>query len=124
MFKYFTNILLQQYFVTRVPLKVFVQGEYLKIVDVEDLDDTMYGYGMKMNGEMEPFDYREIEQIMVGKNVFTLDQVNKSLGGKTSKDSKSGGSKKDSGDKAEKPKGEEGEAEGEEGEEEPKNPFA
>ncbi len=124
MFKYFTNILLQQYFVTRVPLKVFVQGEYLKIVDVDDLDDNMYGYGMKMNGEMEPFDYREIEQIMVGKNVFTLDQVNKALGDKTSKDSKSGGSKKDSGDKAEKPKGEEGEAEGEEGEEEPKNPFA
>lgn len=121
MFKYFTNILLQQYFVTRVPLKVFVQGEYLKIVDVDDLDDNMYGYGMKMNGEMEPFDYREIEQIMVGKNVFTLDKINKALGDKTSKDSKSGGSEKDSGDKAEKSKGEEGEAEGEEG---AKNPFA
>jgi hypothetical protein len=123
MFKYFTNVLLQQYLVTKMPLKVFVNGEYLKIVDVDDLDDDMYGYGMQMTGETEPFDYREITQIMIGKNVFTLDQVNKAMDKSADGDSKSGGSGKDAKEKDEEPEKEADKEEGEEGEE-GGNPFA
>jgi hypothetical protein len=126
MFKYFTNVLLQQYLVTKMPLKVFVNGEYLKIVDVDDLDDDMYGYGMQMSGESEPFDYREITQIMIGKNVFTLDQVNKAMEKPAAGDSKSGGSGKDATEKPEEPEKEADKEEGEEGKEgeEASNPFA
>jgi hypothetical protein len=126
MFKYFTNVLLQQYLVTKMPLKVFVNGEYLKIVDVDDLDDDMYGYGMQMSGESEPFDYREITQIMIGKNVFTLDQVNKAMDKSADGDSKSGGSGKDATEKPEEPETEADKEEGEEGKEgeEASNPFA
>jgi hypothetical protein len=123
MFKYFTNVLLQQYLVTKMPLKVFVNGEYLKIVDVDDLDDDMYGYGMQMTGETEPFDYREITQIMIGKNVFTLDQVNKAMDKSADGDSKSGGSGKDAKEKDEEPEKEADKEKGEEGEE-GGNPFA
>jgi len=126
MFKYFTNVLLQQYLVTKMPLKVFVNGEYLKIVDVDDLDDDMYGYGMQMTGETEPFDYREITQIMIGKNVFTLDQVNKAMDKSADGDSKSGGSGKDAKEKDEEPEKEADKEKGEEGKEgeEASNPFA
>jgi len=123
MFKYFTNVLLQQYLVTKMPLKVFVNGEYLKIVDVDDLDDDMYGYGMQMTGETEPFDYREITQIMIGKNVFTLDQVNKAMDKSADGDSKSGGSGKDAKEKDEEPEKEADKEKSEEGEE-GGNPFA
>jgi len=109
-----------------MPLKVFVNGEYLKIVDVDDLDDDMYGYGMQMTGETEPFDYREITQIMIGKNVFTLDQVNKAMDKSADGDSKSGGSGKDAKEKDEEPEKEADKEKGEEGKEgeEASNPFA
>lgn len=77
--KYFDNVLLAQYFVTGVPLQVYVNGEYLKIVEYDDIDDTHFGLGMRKNGAMVPFDYRFIEYIMIGNNKYTIDDVNKAM---------------------------------------------
>jgi|688.fasta_scaffold88066_6 hypothetical protein len=77
--KYFDNVLLAQYFVTGVPLQVYVNGEYLKIVEYDDIDDTHFGLGMRKNGAMVPFDYRFIEHIMIGNNKYTIADVNKAM---------------------------------------------
>ena len=63
--EYFDNITVGQYALTGVPLKVYVNGRYFMITAPEDVDDPLIGYGMMPNGEMEPFDYHEIEHINV-----------------------------------------------------------
>jgi hypothetical protein len=77
--KYFDNVLLAQYFVTGAPLQVYVSGELLKIVDYDDVDDSIYGMGMRRNGAMVPFDYRFVEFIKIGNNKYTIADVNKAL---------------------------------------------
>jgi hypothetical protein len=80
--QYFDNTLLAQFYVTKMPLSVFVEGDLLKIVDADDITDPFMGSGMKISGEMEPFDYRNIEFMMIGKNKFTIEDVNKAFAAK------------------------------------------
>ena len=70
--KYFSHTLLGQYFVQKIPLSVFVNSEYLRIVDIEDISDPNIGSGMRISGEMEPFDYRTISHIKVGDNIIDI----------------------------------------------------
>ena len=77
--QYFDNTLLAQFYVTKMPLSVYVEGDLLKIVDADDITDPFMGSGMKMSGEMEPFDYRNIEFMMIGKNKFSIEDVNKAV---------------------------------------------
>jgi len=75
--KYFSNVLIGQYFVTRIPVKVYVDNEYLRIVEFEDIEDPYYGYGMRTTGEMVPFDYRMVDHLLVGTNIIDLDTATK-----------------------------------------------
>lgn len=70
--KHFSNILLKQYFATKIPLSVFVSGVYLRIVDADDIRDSEYGYGMQDSGAMTPFDYRMIKHIKAGDNIIDI----------------------------------------------------
>ena len=108
--QYFDNILLAQFYVTKMPLTVYVDGNLLKVVDADDITDPYIGNGMLPSGEMHPFDYRDIEFIMIGKNKYTIEDVNKAF---TAKDQP----KPEAETKAEEPAKEEG---GEEKETEPK----
>jgi hypothetical protein len=81
--KYFNNVILGQFVLTGIPLDVFVDGNYLRITDVDDLEDPMYGFGMDTNGAMHEFDYRMIDHILVNGNNVTLDTYNKAMGGAT-----------------------------------------
>ena len=108
--QYFDNILLAQFYVTKMPLTVYVDGNLLKVVDADDITDPYIGNGMLPSGEMHPFDYRDIEFIMIGKNKYTIEDVNKAF---TAKDQP----KPEAEPKAEEPAKEEG---GEEKETEPK----
>lgn len=117
--EYFDNIVLGQYAMTGVPLKVYANDRYYIIPSPEDVDDPLIGYGMTPSGKMEPFDYRDIEHIMVSGNKVDLATYTKALGDelkgvKKASDSKGGEEKKEEG-------GEEGG--GEEGGEAPKSPF-
>ena len=78
--EFFSNILIAQYFVTRMPVKVFVDDQYLRIVDYDDLSDSNYGFGMTPNGTMEPFDYRMVDHIIVGDNIIDLGTATKKTG--------------------------------------------
>ena len=78
--EYFDNIVLGQYAMTGVPLKVYANDRYYIIPSPEDVDDPLIGYGMTPAGTMEPFDYRDIEHIMVSGNKVDLATYTKALG--------------------------------------------
>ena len=81
--KYFNNVVLAQYVVTGIPLKVYVNGGYLIIPDVDEIADPLIGSGMNVDGEMEQFDYRMIDHLLVGGNVIDLATYTKALAGDT-----------------------------------------
>lgn len=120
--EYFDNIVLGQYAMTGVPLKVYANSRYYIIPSPEDVDDPLIGYGMTPAGKMEPFDYRDIQHIMVSGNKVDISTYVKALGDelegvKKASDAKGGEEKKEGGEE-EKPAG------GEEGGEEAKaSPF-
>lgn len=101
--EYFSNIVLGQYAMTGVPLKVYANNRYYVITSPDDIDDPLIGYGMMTSGKMEPFDYRDINHIMVSGNKVDLATYTKAMsdelaGAKKSSDSKSGEEKKEKGD--------------------------
>jgi len=80
--QYFDNTLLAQFYVTKMPVTVYVDGNLLKIVDADDITDAYIGNGMLPSGEMHPFDYRDIQFIMIGKNKYTIEDINKAFAAK------------------------------------------
>ena len=81
--KYFNNVILGQFTLTGTPVKVFVNGSYLTITDVDDIEDPIFGFGMDENGSMVPFDYRTVEHILVSDNNITVDTYNKAMSSDT-----------------------------------------
>mgnify|MGYP003112445787 CR=1 FL=1 len=77
--EYFDNVTVGQYAMTGVPLKVYVSGEYLIITDPDDVENPLIGYGMLPNGEMEPFDYKQVEHLLVSGNVVDLETYKKAM---------------------------------------------
>ena len=78
--KSFNNVIIGQFALTGVPVQVYVQGRFLIITDVADVDDPNIGFGMDEDGEMVQFDYRAVEQLSVSGNAVTLDTYNKGMG--------------------------------------------
>ena len=98
--KYFNNIIIGQFVLTGVPVKVYIGGRYLTITDADDVEDPTFGFGMDEDGDMQRFDYRNVMQLMVSGNEIDLETYNKGM------EAKFGG-----GDaKAEKPKEDDKEA--------------
>ena len=77
--EYFDNVTVGQYAMTGVPLKVYVNGEYLTITDPDDVENPLIGFGMLPNGEMEQFDYKQIEHLLVSGNVVDLETYKKAM---------------------------------------------
>lgn len=77
--EYFDNIVIGQYAMTGVPLKVYANDRYYIIASPEDVDDPLIGYGMTPSGKMEPFDYRDIEHLVVAGNKVDLATYTKAL---------------------------------------------
>ena len=98
--KAFSNVVIGKFVLTRIPIKVYVNGRYLTITSTDDVQDPLIGFGMDEDGQMQRYDYRTIEHLLVSGNVVDLDTYNKGMGAETEG-------------------GEEGEEGGEEGEEEP-----
>ena len=95
--KYFNNIIIGQFVLTGVPVKVYIGGRYLTITDADDVEDPIFGFGMDEDGDMQRFDYRNVMQLSVAGNVVDLETYNKGMEAKFS-----GGD-----DKAEEPKDDE-----------------
>jgi len=80
--KAFSNVVIGQFVLTRIPIKVYVDSRYLTITSTDDVQDTFIGFGMDEDGQMHRFDYRMIQHLSVGPmgNVIDLDTYNKSMG--------------------------------------------
>ena len=74
--EYFDNVTIGQFVLTGIPTKVYVGGRFLTITDPDDIEDTRFGYGMDEDGEMQSFDYRLVQQLLVGGETVTLDTFN------------------------------------------------
>ena len=93
--KYFNNVIIGQFVLTGVPVKVYIGGRYLTITDADDVEDPTFGFGMDEDGDMQRFDYRNVMQLSVSGNVVDLETYNKGM------EAKFGGG---GDDKAEEPK--------------------
>lgn len=80
--KAFSNVVIGQFVLTRIPIKVYVDNRYLTITSTDDVQDPLIGFGMDEDGQMHRFDYRMIQHLSVGPmgNVIDLDTYNKSMG--------------------------------------------
>ena len=71
--KIFNNVIIGQFALTGVPLKVYVNGNVLTITDVEDVEDPNIGLGMDTDGKMRYFEYSQVEKLIVAGNDVTMD---------------------------------------------------
>lgn len=72
----FNNVIIGQFALTGVPLKVYVNGYVLTITDVDDVEDPNIGLGMDADGKMRYFNYAQIEKLIVSGNDVTIDTYN------------------------------------------------
>ena len=77
--EFFDNVTIGQYAMTGVPLKVYVNGQYLTITDPDDVENPLIGYGMTPNGEMDSFDYKQVIHLLVSGNVVDIETYNKAM---------------------------------------------
>jgi len=77
--KYFNNIIIGQFVLTGVPVKVYTGARYLTITDADDVEDPTFGFGMDEDGDMQRFDYRNVMELMVSGNVVDLETYNKGM---------------------------------------------
>jgi len=114
--KYFNNIIIGQFVLTGVPVKVYTGARYLTITDADDVEDPTFGFGMDEDGDMQRFDYRNVMQLSVSGNRVDLETYNKGM------EAKFGGGEEE---KAEEPKDDKKEDEEDKGESDklPKESF-
>jgi hypothetical protein len=103
---YFDNNLLKQYLDQKRTLKAYDGSNWYEIADQSDLSDTITCIGYDVYGKDHRFDYRDISQIQVGAQLYTLEMLQSFMAGK-------GGSEE------EKPKGKSSDSEPPVDEEEP-----
>ena len=77
--KYFNNVIIGQFVLTGVPVKVYIGGRYLTITDADDVEDPIFGFGMDEDGDMQRFDYRNVMQLSVSGNIVDLETYNKGM---------------------------------------------
>ena len=82
--KYFNNTIIGQYVLTKVPVKVYADGRFLTITDVDDVEDPTMGFGMDENGAMRHFDYTAVEFLSVQGNKVDIETYNKGMEAKFS----------------------------------------
>ena len=81
--KAFNNVVIGQFVLTRIPITVYVDGRYLTITSIDDIQDPYLGFGMDEDGQMHRFDYRVISQLLVGGRPVDLDTYNNAMGAKS-----------------------------------------
>ena len=63
--KYFNNVIIGQFVLTGVPVKVYAGNRFLMITDPDDVESPIFGFGMDEDGDMQRFDYRNVMQLLV-----------------------------------------------------------
>jgi hypothetical protein len=77
--KSFNNLILGQFVLSGVPIKVYVNGRFLTLTDTDDVEDPLIGFGMDLDGRMIQFSYPEVEFISVQGNKVDIATYNKGM---------------------------------------------
>jgi len=88
--KIFNNVIIGQFVLTGVPVKVYISGRYLTITDTDDIEDPIFGFWMDEDGDMMRFDYRAVDHLFVAGNKVDIKTYNKGM-----EDKFKGGDKKE-----------------------------
>lgn len=72
---YFDAKYLKKYIDQKMNPKVFVNGRFVTISDLSDLESEVTGVGYDEYGNPKLFQYRDIEKIKVGKETIDIDQL-------------------------------------------------
>ena len=77
--KVFNNIIIGQFVLTGVPVKVYASGRFLTVTDADDVEDPTIGFGMDEDGDMIQFSYPEVEFLSVQGNQVDIETYNKGM---------------------------------------------
>ena len=77
--EFFDNITIGSFVLTGVPVKVYVDGVYLTITDPDDIEDTIYGFGIDESGEVHNFDYRMVDHLLIAGQHLDLETYKKAM---------------------------------------------
>ncbi len=77
--KTFSNVIIGQFVLTGVPVKVYASGQFLTITDADDVEDPIIGFGMNEDGDMIQFSYPEVEFLQVVGNRIDIATYNKGM---------------------------------------------
>jgi len=115
--KTFNNVIIGQFVLTGVPVKVYASGRFLTVTDADDVEDPLIGFGMDENGAMIQFSYPEVEFLQVVGNRIDIATYNQGMEKLHSGDEAAADAEES--EESEEKEGEEG---GEEEKEAPKGP--
>ena len=77
--KHFNNVILGQFVLAGMPVKVYAGGRFLVLTDADDVEDPLMGFGMDENGDMIQFSYPEVEYIQIAGNKVDIETYNKGM---------------------------------------------
>jgi len=77
--KIFNNVILGQFVLSGVPIKVYTSGRFLTLTDTDDVEDPRIGFGMDEDGAMIQFTYPEVEFLSVQGNKVDIETYNKGM---------------------------------------------
>ena len=75
----FNNVIIGQFVLSGVPIKVYASGRFLTVTDADDVEDPAIGFGMDENGAMIQFSYPEVEFLSVQGNKVDIETYNKGM---------------------------------------------
>ena len=77
--KLFNNVILGQFVLSGVPIKVYASGRFLTLTSTDDVEDARIGFGMDEDGAMIQFTYPEVEFLSVQGNKVDIETYNKGM---------------------------------------------
>ena len=77
--KLFNNVILGQFVLSGVPIKVYASGRFLTLTSTDDVEDARIGFGMDEDGAMIQFTYPEVEFLSVQGNKVDIETYNKGI---------------------------------------------
>ena len=82
--KVFNNVIIGQFVITGVPVKVYAGSRFLTLTDVDDVESPYMGFGMDEDGDMVQFRYTDVEFLSVNGNKVDIETYNKGMEAKFS----------------------------------------
>ena len=77
--KVFNNVIIGQFVLSGVPIKVYTGGRFLTVTSADDVEDPTIGFGMDENGDMIQFAYPTVEFLSVQGNKVDIETYNKGM---------------------------------------------